>query len=153
MSAPLTAHRARAHEALVPRIEALRRQAETLAARHPRAEPPAELKALSETLLYEAGRIVDPSRRAPRQALRPQAAPSLIGLATQLGQTAAALDSFEAEWTVWDASRQCLCWRLAHGTLMPLQRLRPQIPFIPDPAGMTEIKRRLIERIEQLKRP
>jgi len=147
MSEPtVTVREAEAHEALVLSLEALLSELRPLAARHPLAEVPPPLIALSEDLLYEA-RPFTP--RARREAL-PAAAPQFGGLVVQLGQALAALDGFEVRRSFWSPERAAFVWRLGRDETRPIARLRPRLAKAADAdrAATDKMRAKLRRHIE-----
>ncbi len=146
MSRPVSAALAITHEALYPRLEALLRQVEAIAARRPGAPVPAATRAAAEALLFDAQRFA-PQRKAGL----PAAADTYGPLATALGQALARLSAFETAHSAWSAPHAGFVWRLPRHALRPVERLRPKSAPPPDPAADREsahIRAELIRRID-----
>lgn len=145
----LTPQRARTHEALYPRLEALTHQVEAIAARKPDADIPPETRAAAEALLFDARRF---QPRRPRPAGGPaspgfEPAPDkFAALATVLGQALAALGAFEARHSIWSQKHAGFVWLLQHDRLAPVQRLRPKSPNALE-AGADKNVERLREKL------
>ena len=120
MPTPLTAAIALAHERLHPRVNALLRQVERSAARHPEHPIPPATLAVARSLFAEARRIL--GRGAAR--LTGNATGSLAALGIALGQLVALLEAFEAENSGFSAKARCIVWRL-DGPPQPVLRLKP----------------------------
>lgn len=117
----VSAARARQHEALVVRLEALLRELRPLAARRPEGLVAPALRRAAEDLLADTMHFL-PRRR--REAL-PVAARGLGALAVQLGQARAALEAFELVHAGWSARLKAFAWHTRGGP-MPVGRLRPE---------------------------
>jgi hypothetical protein len=118
--------KARAHEALVPRLEALLKQIQAMAARRPDGAVPAESRALAEALLFDA----QPFAGGRKRGAMPAVSETLAGLAAELGQAQAALKTFEAAHTTWNAVQGCFAWNIDGRGKLPVQRLRPQLKAV-----------------------
>ncbi len=116
----ISLQRARQHEALVLRLEALLGDVRRLAARAPEAAIGAPLRAAAEALLHEAQHF---RLRGRREAL-PPAPPTLGALAIALGQARARLEAFELVHSFWSGTHKSFVWRTAPRPL-PIARLRP----------------------------
>ncbi|MEO7223780.1 MAG: hypothetical protein ABIY37_15025 [Devosia sp.] len=122
-SNPLTRQKAEAHEALYPALERLTRQLEATAARNPSAPVPPAARAIAADLLFEAQAFGWNRPGRTRRDL-PEPAADAGGLATQLGQALALLDTFEAAHSAFHPEHKCFAWLLADP--LPVKRLRPQ---------------------------
>lgn len=143
----ITRRIAEQHEALVLRLEALAARIAAVGARQPGLALGPDIRAAAEALLADCRPFL------PRLGRLPPAAPSYGGLAVQLGEVRARLESFELRHSAWDGSRKCRTWRLAGGAPLPVARLHPQ-PAIAeakerDPE-QSIIKKKLIRRIAVL---
>lgn len=128
-----------AHERLHPRIAALLKQVERVAARRPTQPVPEESMKLSRELCREAARLLGRDGRGigvGRGTL------DHSGLAVMLGQALAGLEAFEAANSVYSAKHGAVCWMLPEGGMEPVSRLRPKErpkgPF----GGKTEMERK-----------
>lgn len=155
MPATITIARAEAHEALYLRLEALVRLAGGVGARRPGEPVPDEVRARAEDLLYESRRFAAAgirSRSGRRGGVEP-AAPTYGGLAAQLSEALAALETYEHRHTRWDGGLKCVVWQV-EGAPLPVRRLNPR-PVLPpqerkpSPA-LEQLRRQIADRIEQL---
>lgn len=121
----VTPDRARQHEAIVIRLEALLTELRPLVLRHPAAPVPGELAVVAEGLLFDTHRFL-PRRSNQRQAF-PAAAPDLAGLVVQLGQAQASLDQFEVRHSFWSETQRAYVWRLGPDRDLPVARLKPKL--------------------------
>ena len=117
--AEVSAARARQHEALVVKLEALLRELRPLAARRPAGCVPGALRIAAEGLLGDTQRFL-PHRR--RDAL-PVAAGTLGALVVQLGLARAGLEAFELVHAGWSNKLKAFAWRTGGGPLV-VRRLR-----------------------------
>lgn len=141
-----TKAQAERHEALWLSLAALHKDTIALGAKKPAAPVSEALRIAAEGLLSDCAPFT--RRRGERL---PVAAPDLAGLAAQLGQALAALESWESRHTTWDTRFNCRIWHL-HSGYLPLMRLKPPaaaLRFKRD--GMDEIRARLDERFAQLR--
>jgi hypothetical protein len=122
---PLTREIVLAQERLYRRVATLLRQVERGAVGRPGAPVPAASRAVVAGLLAEAKKLLGRPAGAG-------AAGEVAGLAVQLGQLLAELESFEARHAVWIAAENCICWDLP-GAPRPISRLLPQKTRRPDP--------------------
>ena len=118
----ISVDRARRHEAVVVRLEALLREVRLLAARRPEGRVNAALRAAAEGLLQEMQMFIEQRRR---EAL-PVAAHTLGALAVQLGQARAGLEAFELVHASWSARHKAFAWRTRSGPV-PVGRLKPAV--------------------------
>ena len=133
------------HEALYLRLASLARQAEASAARRPEGAVGDTTRRLAEAVLFDTRRFI-----GPRGAL-PVAAPDLAGLATQLGQALAALETFEAQHAAWDDTLKCFTWSVRGHAKLPVARLRPKAAVGQTPqqaARMAELRQKLARRMD-----
>lgn len=123
-----TKPQAERHEALWLSLAALHKDAVALGAKQPTAPVSDALRIRAEGLLSDCAAFT--RQRGERLAV---AAPDLMGLAAQLGQALAALESWESHHTGWDERFNCRIWSLSRGYL-PIMRLKP-------PAAALKFKR------------
>ncbi|MDB5538555.1 MAG: hypothetical protein JWQ89_282 [Devosia sp.] len=123
---PLTRETILAHERLHPRIAALLKQVERVAARRPAQPVPEESLKLSRTLCREAAKLLGREGRGIGVPAGP-AGPGLDhgGLAVALGQAIAALEAFEAEHSGQSKKLGHAIWQI-DGPPMPVTRLLPK---------------------------
>ena len=114
-----TRQMAERHEALWLSLAALHKDTVALGAKKPSADVSDAMRISAEGLLSDCAAFT--RRRGERL---PVAAPDLMGLAAQLGQALAALESWESRHTSWDERFNCRIWRLDRGYL-PIMRLKP----------------------------
>jgi hypothetical protein len=107
------------HEALWLSLAALHKDTVALGARKPASPVSDALRISAEGLLSDCAPFI--RQRGERL---PVAAPDLMGLAAQLGQALAALESWESRHTSWDARFDCRVWIL-HSGYLPIMRLKP----------------------------
>lgn len=116
---PRTTHvLAERHEALWLRFTSLHKDIASLAAKKPDAVVGEAERIVVEGLMVEARPFL-----AERKGYLPVAAPLLAGLAVQLGQVLAQLETYETRHTAWDAGLGLRCWRVS-GPALPIGRLR-----------------------------
>lgn len=123
-----TKPQAERHEALWLSLAALHKDTIALGVKKPTSPVSDALRISAEGLLSDCA----PFTRKRGERL-PVAAPDLAGLAVQLGQALAALESWESRHTTWDARFNCRIWHLHKGYL-PIMRLKP-------PAAALKFKR------------
>jgi hypothetical protein len=114
-----TRPQAERHEALWLSLAALHKDTVALGAKKPNADVSDALRISAEGLLSDCAAFT----RQRRERL-PVAAPDLAGLAAQLGQALAALESWESRHTSWDERFNCRIWIL-HSGYLPIMRLKP----------------------------
>lgn len=114
-----TKPQAERHEALWLSLTALHKDTVALGIKQPTAPVTEALRIRSEGLLSNCAAFT--RRRGERL---PVAASDLMGLATQLGQALAALESWESRHTSWDERFNCRIWNL-HTGYLPIMRLKP----------------------------
>jgi hypothetical protein len=114
-----TKAQAERHEALWLSLAALHKDTVALGAKKPNADVSDALRISAEGLLSDCAPFI----RQRRERL-PVAAPDLAGLAAQLGQALAALESWESRHTSWDERFNCRIWTL-HSGYLPIMRLKP----------------------------
>jgi hypothetical protein len=141
--------RARRHEALVVRLEALLRELRPLAARRPEGRVAEAMRTAAEGLLADTMYFL-PRRR--REVL-PVAARRLGPLAVQLGQARAALEAFELVHAGWSNKLKAFAWHTRGGPVA-VGRLRPEgiVEADADKLGKrrhAEILRQFESRIER----
>ena len=141
-----TKAQAERHEALWLSLAALHKDTVALGAKKPSADVSDALRISAEGLLSDCAEFT--RKRGERL---PVAAADLAGLAAQLGQALAALESWESRHTTWDERFNCRIWHLDGGYL-PIMRLKPPAAALrfkrDDP---NEIRARLAERFGQLR--
>jgi len=137
----VTPEQAERHEALVTRLLRLLRQVESVAARRPDEPVSAALETIAADLLFEATQFCARKLRA-----LPVPAPDYPGLAAQLGQALADLETFEARHTVWDAAQKAFVWRFTLSRARPIARLRQAVA----PPVSPKDSRALHERLQKL---
>lgn len=141
-----TKSQAERHEALWLSLSALHKDTVALGAKKPNAAVSDALRIAAEGLLSDCA----PFTRKRGERL-PVAAPDLAGLAAQLGQALAALESWESRHTTWDERFNCRIWHLDGGYL-PIMRLKPPaaaLRFKRDDPAVLRVK--LAERYDQLR--
>ena len=142
-----TKSQAERHEALWLNLAALHKDTTALGAKKPNAPVSDALRIAAEGLLSDCAPFT--RRRGERL---PVAAPDLAGLAAQLGQALAALESWESRHTTWDERFNCRIWHLDGGYL-PIMRLKPPAAALrfkrDDP---DEMRAKLDERFANLRR-
>ena len=141
-----TKPQAERHEALWLSLAALHKDTVALGAKHPTAHVSDALRIRAEGLLSDCAAFT--RQRGERL---PVAAPDLMGLATQLGQALAALESWESRHTTWDERFDCRIWNL-HTGYLPIMRLKPPaaaLKFKRD--DMDALRVKLDERFAQLR--
>jgi hypothetical protein len=140
----ISAGRARLHEALVLKLEALLDELRPLAARHPEGAVGPALRATAEALLYEAARF----RPRRRREVFPAAAPTLGALAVELGQARAGLEAFELTHSAWSPKHKAFLWHVA-GTPLPVARLRARADIADRAQGRAEsrLRRDLVRQV------
>ncbi|MET3927161.1 hypothetical protein [Devosia sp. 2618] len=152
-SRPVVTHTLAAqHEALWLKLTALHTQIAPIATRKPQTPVCAHTITVAEALLRDALPFVEDNDRLP------MAAPDHGGLVTQLGQTLAEMDSWEAANSRWDGPRNAYLWQVRGGDVLPVLRLRPKL-MVPagsaaDPAQvakMLDLRAKLAKRIDQFK--
>lgn len=131
-----------AHERLYPRVTALLKQVERVAARRPSQPVPDESLKLARELCREAAALLGKDGRGievPRGA----AAEGFdhAGLAVALGQALAGLEAFEAANSVYSAKYGAVCWMLPDGGMEPVSRLKPKERSKGPFGGKTEAER------------
>ena len=114
-----TKAQAERHEALWLNLSALHKDTIALGTKKPNADVSDAMRISAEGLLSDCATVT--RQRGERL---PVAAPDLLGLATQLGQALAALESWESHHTSWDTRFNCRTWNLNTGYL-PIMRLKP----------------------------
>lgn len=114
-----TKAQAERHEALWLSLAALHKDTIALGAKKPTAPVSDALRISAEGLLSDCAAFI--RQRGERL---PVAAPDLAGLAAQLGQALAALESWESHHTGWDERFNCRIWTL-HTGYLPIMRLKP----------------------------
>ena len=138
-----TKSQAERHEALWLNLAALHKDVVALGAKKPDAPVSEALRISAEGLLSDCAAFT--RKRGERLAV---AAPDLSGLAAQLGQALAALESWESRHTTWDERFNCRIWSL-HTGYLPIMRLRPPAAALSfkrnDPADMRNKLGRLID--------
>jgi hypothetical protein len=145
MTNPLSPKTAQRHEALYLRLAALLRQAEAVAARRPDTAVPDAMRALAETLVYDA-RAFTGTGGGRRPAGLPAVPPAYGGLAAALGEAFAGLEAFELRHTRWDAGLKCVVWRTSEGP-QPVQRLHPE-PAAPPASKKGESE--MLKKVRQM---
>jgi hypothetical protein len=115
-TARLSTRRAKAHEALVARVDALIDQVRPLAAKHPEAAVTQTLSCFAQTCLNDLAWFDRTARQTP--------AADWTGLLAQLTQARAFLDTFEALHSAWDKDNNARVWILRRGRVH-IRRLRP----------------------------
>lgn len=131
---PRTTHSlAERHEALWLRLTTLHRDVSALAAKKPDAEVGGSERAMAEGLMAEARPFLSEGR-----SRLPVAAPLLAGLAVQLGQVLAQMETFENRHAFWDAGQGLRCWRVT-GDPLPMTRLR-QLGKVPQASSQGDSK-------------
>lgn len=118
---PLTAATALAHERLYPRVIALLKQVERIAARHPDHPVPEAIRAVAKTLFAETRKIL--GREVGRMAGTAMA--DLSALAVGLSQLVAGLEAFEAENASFSYDLRAVAWDVPKAQ-MPVSRLKPK---------------------------
>ena len=134
------------HEALWLSLAALHKDTVALGAKKPNAPVSEAMRISAEGLLSDCAAFT--RRRGERL---PVAAPDLAGLAAQLGQALAALESWESRHTGWDTRFNCRIWTL-HTGYLPIMRLKPPaaaLKFQRDDIGALRVK--LAERFAGLR--
>jgi hypothetical protein len=142
----ISAERARHHEALVLRLEALLREERPLAARHPEGPVGPALRVAAEALLHDAAQFHP--RRGRREKF-PPAAGRLGPLAVELGQARAGLEAFELVHSYWSARHKAFVWRTLPEPA-PIGRLRPAVAAA-DPEATRENRHIRDEVLRRLK--
>ena len=136
------------HEALWLSLAALHKDTIALGAKKPNAPVSDALRISAEGMLSDCAAFT--RQRGERL---PVAAPDLAGLATQLGQALAALESWESRHTSWDERFNCRIWRL-HTGYLPIMRLNPPAAALkaerPDATDLRDKLRRLIKGRQQI---
>lgn len=111
------------HERLYPRLAALLKQVERVAARRSRVPVPEETAKLSRELCREAARLLGKDGRGIGLPKSSAGAPlDHAGLAILLGQAVAGLEAFEAAHSAVVAGVPS--WQLGNGESRPVARLR-----------------------------
>jgi hypothetical protein len=142
-----TKPQAERHEALWLSLAALHKDTVALGAKRPNADVSDALRINTEGLLSDCAPFI----RQRRERL-PVAAPDLMGLAAQLGQALAALESWESRHTNWDERFNCRVWRLDRGYL-PIMRLKPPAAALKaERTDMADLRDKLARRLEQRER-
>lgn len=144
---PLTREIVLAQERLYRRVVVLLRQVERGAVGRPGAPVPAASRAVANGLFAAAKKLLGRPAGAGM-------AGEVAGLAVQLGQLQAELESFEARHAVWIAAENCVCWDLPDAPqpisrLLPRQTRRPEPPSQPVEdveAIRSKLHRRLLVR-------
>ena len=143
-----TKPQAERHEALWLSLAALHKDTIALGAKKPNAPVSDALRISAEGLLADCAAFT-----RQRKERLPVAAPDLMGLATQLGQALAALESWESRHTSWDERFNCRIWRL-HTGYLPIMRLNPPAAALkaerPDATDLRDKLRRLIKGRQQI---
>ena len=112
------------HEALFLRLTALHTDLVAIAGKRAGSQKVSDaIRVTAESLLSDCAPFAMGGRL-------PVAAGDAAGLLVQLGQALAQLDAFEAGHSFWHSGQKCRCWRVKQG-LLPVQRLRPELP--PEP--------------------
>lgn len=146
----ISAGRARQHEALVIKLEALLEDVRKLAAKAPEAAVQGALRAAAEAILYDAQKF----RLRGRREKFPVAPATLGALAVELGQARAKLEAFELTHSFWSIPHKAHLWRVA-GETLPVRRLRPALAAdnpddAPERPGIRrEMMRKLTKRVER----
>jgi hypothetical protein len=134
------------HEALWLSLAALHKNTIALGAKKPNAPVSDALRISAEGLLADCAAFT-----RQRKERLPVAAPDLAGLAAQLGQALAALESWESRHTTWDERFNCRIWSL-HTGYLPIMRLKPPAAALKfqrdDPE---ELRRKLKDRFAGLR--
>jgi len=139
----VTPEEAARHEALVTKLLRLLRQVEGIFARRPE-EPVSEgVRGIAADLLFESEAFL--SRRV---GVLPEPAPDYFGLAAQLGQALAGLETFEARHTAWDAAQKAFAWRFPAGAARPVDRLRQAVARPAPPRHGGDVRTRLAKLLE-----
>lgn len=123
--AKITHPLAERHEAVFLRVQTLHKDICTLAAKKPEAPVGDTVRATAEGLISDCRPFL-----AKRKDTLPVAAPTLAGLAVQLGQVLAQLDDFENRHAEWNGRQGCRCWRV-EGEPIPIGRLRQSVAIAP----------------------
>lgn len=148
----LTPAIALAHGRLYPRVTALLKQVERSAARHPEHPVPATTRAVANTLIAEARKILG------REALRGagSAMADLSALAVALSQLVAMLEAFEAAHSSFSYELRALAWDVPKAP-MPISRLKPRglvkgfAPVNPQrQADGDKLRARIAQRIDEI---
>ena len=141
-----TRAQAERHEALWLSLAALHKDTIALGAKKPNAPVSDALRISAEGLLSDCAAFT-----RQRKERLPVAAPDLAGLAAQLGQALAALESWESRHTSWDTRFNCRIWSLHRGYL-PIMRLKPPaaaLKFKRD--DMDALRVKLVDRLAGLR--
>jgi hypothetical protein len=129
------------HEVLWVRLTALHKSCISLGAKKPGA-------AVSEPVRIEAeGLLSDCVPFSPtRRHHLPPAAPDLAGLAVQLGQAIAMLDSWQSRHTAPHPTLGCLMWDLGEDDFSrPVMRLNPPAAAMPPQRDITKMREKLVK--------
>lgn len=144
-----------AHERLYPRLAALLKQVERVAARRPGAEVTEETGRLARELCREAAKLLGRDGRGIGLP-KPVAGAPLDhgGLAIHLGQALAGLEQFEALHSLYVHQHHAVCWQLPGGAFVPVSRLKPRVPpkgvtgaSLAEQKGLARDKPRIVQRI------
>jgi hypothetical protein len=150
------------HETLFPRLQALARTMQAIAARRPRGLVSEDMRVTAEALLFEAL----PFSAGGRHRDLPVAAPDCAALAGQLSAALAAMMAFEARYSQWDARFAEPVWMADDHRIRRLKRLAPkpgskaaakaaakaEMEAAAQAARMVEIRARLAQRLAQSRR-
>jgi hypothetical protein len=135
------------HEALWLAVSALHKDSIALGAKRPLTPVSDPVRISAEGLLSDCAPFI-----RQRGARLPVAAPDLAGLALQLGQALAGLDTWESRHSVWDTQYNCRMWSLGAETV-PVLRLKPPAAALARPRiDMADMRQKLATRIDQRQR-
>ncbi|UJW84649.1 hypothetical protein [Devosia sp. SL43] len=135
------------HEALWLSLSALHKDIVALGAKKPGAPVSEPVRIAAEGLLSDCAAFT-----RKRNERLPVAAADLGGLAVQLGQALAGLETWESHHTSWDARFDCRIWSLHRG-YRPILRLNPPAAALKfQPSNMDELRNKLAIRISQRNR-
>ena len=129
------------------RLMPLARQADTIAAKNPRAEVPEAVRVLAEGLIYESHGF----RQHRRGGGLPVAGHHYGPLAAQLAQALAGLVAFEIRHTHWDGAAGALMW-LVEGGALPVRRLAPRLAGPMPVPGAEAMETARVDRLRELLR-
>jgi hypothetical protein len=143
-NATISLERARQHEALVLKLEALMADVRKLAAKSPEGAVGERLRAAAEGLLHDAQKF----RVRGRREKLPVAPATFGALALELAQARARLEAFELAHSYWSAAHKAHVWRVAN-QVEPIRRLRPALAAA-DPEQQKANRKRMDEVLQMM---